>query len=87
MRFTDEYEVEINGSTYFVSVSGRHYSQDNQMIDDIDVCDGLSELVDEDSPDYAEILSDARSREYNVEVHGRDFDRYSEIENLFDDAG
>lgn len=77
MELRDEFEFTTDSNTtYFVSVSGRIIEEDGfptNVIDNITINNGLED-IDEDHDDYDNVFDYAQNREYNSEVHGRDFD-------------
>lgn len=82
MKFSDEFEVEVAGNTYYVNVEGRKARQDTKIVNDIEfieIHDELGELVDVDHENYEEVYQDALDREYEFEVHSANFDYYGDV--------
>jgi hypothetical protein len=82
MTFRDEYEYEVNGTVYYVSLEGQKSRLDNRVVNDIEtisITDELGEMIDVDNEHYDEIYEDALNRDVELEVHSRDFDYYDEV--------
>lgn len=86
MELRDEFEFTTDSNiTYSVSVSGKIIEEDGfptNVIDTISIHNGIEE-IDEDHPDFDEVFDYSQNREYNPEVHSRDFDYYDEDVNRF----
>lgn len=79
MNFSDEYEYELDGFTYYVSVSGQMRNIEGHIVPDLDfiqIYDDMGELVDVGHDHYEIIYQDALDREYELELHTTDFDYY-----------
>ena len=77
MRFKEEFEYEISGSVYCVSVSGQLVGYES-IVDDVIITDHLGEQLEESHKHYDEIHSFAVEKEYDIEIHTADFDYYGE---------
>ncbi len=82
MNFQDEYEFEIDGETYYVAVTGYVHGDEHDVMTEVKtvkICDQYGEDIDEDSVHYPEIIEDAKTRQYDIEMHTSDFSYYGEI--------
>lgn len=78
MNFRDEYEFELDGATFYVEVEGERYLDEGKTITELSTID-ISDSdgpIDSDHQHYFTIRRDAEEREYELEVHSRDFDYY-----------
>ena len=82
MKFTDEFEHEFLGNTYYISVNGA-MEDDEFVLETINVTDELGNVITEADDVYEECLLAANTREYEVEVHERNFDYCEEDVNNF----
>ena len=82
MTFRDEYEYEVDGQTFYVEVEGEKFEEDSYIYTEITsvlICDETGQTVDSDNEHYLEIYRDAKERDYDIELHSRDFDYYGEM--------
>ncbi len=81
MKFKDEYETEHAGQTFYVEVEGEQFVEDSFIhteIGEVHIVSELGEAIDEDHHLYLDLVKEAKEREYEPEVHSRDFDYYEE---------
>ena len=74
MDFRDEFEYTIDRRTFNVEVEG-FIDENTYVISDIDVCDELGNVIDEDDVVYERIMEYAREeRVYTIEEESRSFE-------------
>lgn len=82
MNFNDEFEYEANDDQlFYVEVQGE-VSDGETHIQEVTISDGVNK-IESDHPLFEEIYAEALNREYEPEVHGRDFDYYDSDFNNF----
>jgi hypothetical protein len=79
--FKDEFELELNGNTFYVEVEGD--ASDGIEVTDVKIFDDFGHPVDDTHEYYDDIYNEAVIRDYEVEEHSRDFDYYNHDFNSF----
>ena len=77
MQFQDEFECEVDGRTFNVYVEGKKILDDGYIfnhISHIEIWDDYGEMVGTDEEVYTTIYEDVLDREFELEIHSRDFD-------------
>jgi hypothetical protein len=77
MRFSDEYELELNDSIYYVQVEGLQELRNKVLyiqIKSVVATDHLGEPIDSDHEHYEEIVKNAKERDYDAEVYENGLD-------------
>lgn len=75
LSFKDEFEYDVNGVTYYVSVEG-NLTDSGTILDRVLIEDNDG-VIDADHAAFEEINEYAHNREYEVEEHSVDFDYYT----------
>jgi len=83
MRFSDEFEHEVEGVDYTVSVEGEVNKHGEIDVDYVCAYDSNGDPLDEDHDHYGILSDEAHSREYTPEIHNTDFDYYEADINGF----
>ena len=82
LYFQDEFEHEIDGKLYYISVEGQQYSEedgDYTDIESVDIADEEGTTLERGDTNFAEIQEVVHNRDYQVEEHSTNFDHYDYI--------